>query len=358
MPASLLDSALLAPPRGAEAPPGRHLLAAQANFIPGGCLLYVSTSHAFVDAFGFAAILDEWAMLCRGIAPPDCDSTSAQLPVALRPPVQPGEYHVLKHRKNLWRALGLDWRPKDRNSLSIAAQLQQAPVRTCTFSFSPAALALLKASASPRAGSGKWISTNDALMALMWRCIVRARSGGRHLFENPDESTLMAAMNVRSKLSPPIPPNHLGNVVLYGLTDMSIDALIAPETPLSTIASAVRESMQRYSDPAFLEDAVKLAASIPDISSLALAFPTWMAENVVPSSLASLPIYDMDFDAGSDHGRPDYFRFPAKQFEGICFVLPRHRNGVVEARLSLEAEHMDRLMADTEFLLYARFVSE
>lgn len=64
-PMSLLDRHWLTPTNLSS---GRTtLLAAQATFIPGGYLLYVSTSHAFADGFGLYIILAAWARHCRNI---------------------------------------------------------------------------------------------------------------------------------------------------------------------------------------------------------------------------------------------------------------------------------------------------
>ncbi|KAL8898397.1 MAG: hypothetical protein Q9207_006720 [Kuettlingeria erythrocarpa] len=367
MPSSLLEREIFGPPITMEQRP----LKIQVNFIPGGCLLFIISSHVFCDAWGFYVMCDRLAQYCRhvddsAVEPRDDRAFDGGI-VAGNPMLSRErsgiDYDRLKRRPELWEMLGLDWRPKERSWGVLLTELKPPKaVRSCTFSLHPEALARLKETATGRTGAqaGNRISTNDAIIALLWRCILKVRvAGGRRMFLDDNQSMHMVAMDARQQLSPPVPPSYPGNVVMYSMARMPIDLITAPETTLATVAGALRKSLNAYRRPDLFRDAMDLAASIPDARQLGLAFPTWLAENLVTSSISGIPFYEIDFGGTfGGSGKPDYFRYPKGGFEGLCFVMPRQRNGVLELFLSMEASQMDDLIRDAEFATYAHFVSE
>ncbi|KAF4766629.1 hypothetical protein HAV15_010466 [Penicillium sp. str.  len=376
-PMSLLNRDVLAPTDPCS---GRtRLLAAQANFIPGGCLLYVSTSHAFADAFGLSTLLCEWSRQCR-----DALGTSDEIPNVSRQKeistaldqdspcrslvVQPysptsAVYERLKSKPILWHVLGLDWRPKERSSRILMSQIPPSPVRSCIFSITANSVEKLRqvalggSSGVPK--SSQSISTDDALGALLWSCLMRARLTERESFENPKEATMMRAVNVRKLLS--VPETHLGNTILYAVTKLSIDLLATRGTDhLNVVAQSLRESLDELRDSSMVQEAVELANNIPDVRGMGLSFPTWVAENMVFSSLSRLPLLDWDFGSISHGGlgKPDRMRFPDKCFEGITFTMPQRPDGSLEIMITMKAVDMEILMTDQTFTEFFSFVSE
>ncbi|CAF9940729.1 MAG: hypothetical protein HETSPECPRED_002624 [Heterodermia speciosa] len=367
MPSSLLGRETLGPPMSTEQAP----LVIQANFIPGGCLLFVLSSHVFCDAWGFWVMCDLLAKYCRrvqclSVEKPAEENLSGSLgfgEASLSGESSGADYEELKQRPELWQMLGLDWRPKEQSWGVLLSQLSPPKaVRTCIFALDPISLSKLKdeASAGPTEEHSGRISTNDALIALLWRCILKVRvAGGRQMFLSEVETMHMVAMNARQQLSPPIPHSYPGNVVLYSMARLSIDLITAPDTPLFMVSRAVRQSLDANRDPQLIRDAVDLAASIPNIRQLGLAFPTWLAENLVTSSISGIPFYDLDFgETFGETKKADFFRYPKGGFEGLCFMMPRQRNGVVELFVSMEASQMDGLIQDEQFSRYAKFVAE
>jgi len=252
----------------------------------------------------------------------------------------------------------LDW----RNDGSQPAPYAQPPtVNTSLFRFAPGSLDEIKTKATPteseiKEGSVKWISTNDALVAFIWRCILKARCppGSQH----KKESMVSVAIDGRRALAPSIPMSHAGNVVFCGLTELPIDFLTAETTTLSSIASLLRKSVQGNSDSKILSDAVKLASCIPDVRGLGNAFRSWFDEDLVTTSGISIPIYDLDFGPIlGNNGNPEFFRMPASQFDGITSIQPRKKNGDVEVFISMSDEQMIRLRQDPEFSQYLVFIS-
>ena len=362
MPSSLLEREVVGPPRTIEQSP----LKIQVNIVRGGYLIFICSSHVFVDAWGFYVLVDTWARYCQHILDPSTERPTSGDSNTTHPFLKRQrsevDYEQLKHRPELWEMLGLDWRPKERSCSVLAASLTPPKsVRTCIFSLDPLNLAKLKDEATAKTEDlVNRISTNDALVAFVWRCVLKVRvAGGRKMFSDVDETMNMVAMNARQQASPPMPPSYFGNVVLYAMARLPISLITAPNTPLATVSLALRDSLDTYRSPGLIRDAIDLAAGIPDVRQLGLAFPTWLAENLVTSSISGIPFYDVDFGrVFGERGKADFFRYPKGGFEGLCFVMPRKLNGVIELFLSMEASQMDVLMRDEEFTRYAKFVSE
>ncbi|KAL1623910.1 hypothetical protein SLS56_008105 [Neofusicoccum ribis] len=390
MPLSKLDGSALSPVPYGVASSSNRVFEAKLSFIPGGCFLSVSTCHAFVDAWGFIVIMDMWSRCCREIQaapPPARPAGSKPEPAARsdddgsRPPALFGrkptadEYESLRRRPELWQLLGLDWRHRDRDDEQgppAPAPFQHpAAVKTCMFSVSPAGLAAIKKMATPNpaapGGEPQWISTKDALVAFLWRSIIRARAPSWTDDDRRGQSMVSVAIDGRRALSPAIPLSYIGNVVFCCLTWLPVEQLVARDDAgggLAAAALAIRRSIAgRARDPRLLADAVRLAAGLPDVgegAALGNAFTSWFARDLVTTSVVDLPIYDLDFGGafGGQAARPEFFRMPRGQFDGICMVQPKQRDGVVDVILSLEPDQMARLMADGEFREHMAFLSE
>lgn len=381
MPHSKLDARVLAP-LAAGIGTTRKVITARMNFIPGGCLLTMCLSHAFTDAWGISVIVGQWAKNCRELQEPS-DHVAAKVdtrteetkPLSVRRSGTLEDYERLKHRPELWRLLGLDWKARDAIeplacsdpfSPGAAERAEGRVMITSVFSFSPAALKRLKRDASPNAPdpsgeSPAWISTKDAVAAFMWQHIMRARFPPSYMKRNGVDRLSIATVAVdgRTRLSPPIPPSYTGNVIFCCMNELPLSVLTSPDTSLAEITPKIRSNLEKCKSREVLSDAVLLAASIPDVRQLRYGISSWTAEELVTSSWADLPFYDMDWgDIFGKTGRMEFFRMPKGQLEGICFQHPRHVDGSVDIVVGLEVEQMKRLRDDKDFLAYVAFVSE
>ena len=362
MPLSKLDGRIFAPvPYGILAP-GDRAMAFQATMVRGGCFLSGSSVHNFVDAFGLLTVMHEWARKCRMIQNPlllespnghsehyDGKAFSSYQQTSLE------DYENLKHRQELWRVLGLDWR---KDGFKPAPYSNPPTVNTSIFAINREAVAAIKEKATPEnlsRSNSRPPSSNDALISFLWRSITKARypqDGSEH----KEQSMVSVAIDGRNALSPKIPMSHIGNVVFCGLTELPVKLLTAPETGLPEIASALRDSLSKNRRPELLADAVKLASCIPDVRKLGNAFRGWFEEDLVTTSGAEMPVYSLDF--GPILGTTEFFRFPVGQFAGICMVLPRKPDGTLEVVISLTSRQMQRLVEDVEFMKYFKFVAQ
>ncbi|KAI5200843.1 hypothetical protein E4T38_06378 [Aureobasidium subglaciale] len=370
MPLSLMDPRLLAPEAGYMT--SMRVMAARANFIPGGCLLTVYFQHAFMDAFGSALVTGVWAENCRKLQEAERSVASSsplasleapkelEMPPALRwENIEASEiaYQELKTRPELWKTLSLDWR-----NHSVAAPFSNHDkMVTALFRISSADLIDLKNTASlklPKSSeisAPQFLSTADSLGGLLWRTIMRARYPPE---KQPPvrESIINVAMDGRRGLG--LPSNYPGNVIFASMTEKNVDWLTSPSTTVGDVAFELRKSLTANKRSQNLSDALRLVASIRDHSSLKFAIPDWSHEDLILTSWIELPFYEHVW--GPEFGetqKAEFFRMPKGQFEGICSVQPRRPGGSVEVIVGLEPEQMEAFKNDPEVLEYLSFVS-
>ncbi|KAI0809801.1 hypothetical protein GGR55DRAFT_689476 [Xylaria sp. FL0064] len=327
MPPSLLNAELLAPYVGGPANTIK-VLTGRINWIEGDRLLAISASHAALDAQGTFMVMKSWAQLCqpkvsseirsfpRSRRETDVKNAEGRLTIqGTASPQKP--YDDLKSRPELWNLLGLH---SEDNlappTASLPTCIPGAPgvipgVRSCLFSF----------------------SVQDAYSAHIWTSLMRARftdhgisaSNGR-LNENSDEplSSMNVAIDGRRIPGCGFAPSRINNTIYcYNL-------------PL--IAGTIRQRIGAVkSDQDLINDANALAAAIPNVGNLTFVFKDFM---------------------GIDFGSLTFFRMPRNQFAGACCMLPRRPNGDIEVVISGREEEIERLLEDTNFLKYAKFVGE
>ncbi len=378
MPPSKLDGKVLAPLVSGVGSTSK-VVTVQVNFIPGGCFLSFCTSHSFIDASGNTLILEMWAKHCRELQnlPKALASDGSDQPhsegthLSLRKELSNAEYEHLKHRSDLWHLLGLHaienleivptaTTATDFRHFPAAASPPHTPsTTTCIFSIGPAVMKKLKQEAAP--DGPEWVSSGDALVALLWRSIMRARFPPQSLdaAQTAKESIVTVALDGRKLLSSSLPTSYVGNVVFCCMTSLSMGALLSSETSLAETALTIRRNLEAAKKQQVLEDAIRLASSIPNVTSLKIAFKDFLGADLITTSWIELPFYNIDFGPiFGETGRAEFFRIPKGQFGGICSLQPRQTNGVIDVVILLDVEQMRRLRKDEEFTQYLHFVSE
>ena len=365
MPLNKLDSRKLAP-LTAGIGETRKVFSVQANFIEGGLLLATCFHHNFVDAYGASRIIARLSEHCNGSAavPRTYDrSTNDGMPDVFNVEAikKSYDYDKLKHDPELWRLNALDWKKKPKDYIPFEwptflpslLPLRDPPVTSTMFSFTSQALADLKKLAKPSDGDA-WVSTNDALVAFLWRHVMRARfpwsvSGVQS--GKKDESIVVVALDGRKDLS--LPPSYIGNCLFHCFTDLPISYIGGRDTALGGIALSIRKTVNNSRKKKVLTDAVALAATIPNCQTIRYGADN-LGNDLYTTSWIDLPFYRLNWGM---LGRTDFFRIPDRQFESLCCILPpRHGEGVVDVIMSMEDEHGVRLRKDKEFTRFARLV--
>lgn len=387
-PVHLLDASQVLPPSvvGTFAVPGPDVAsdgppacALQVTFIEGGLILGLAVTHQVCDGPGCEALLTSWARYShasfRGAlatttgapaAIPDRAILSAdrgaRIPDALRdelaakfptfranseppqpPPADAGPPVVVKTR--VWHI------PKSKlRQLKALASAPPPPP---------------DAAAAAAADDDGWISTYDAVLALLWRATVRAKSP--LLRPAPTApSKAVHAVNIRGRADPPIPAGYAGvGVTLPQSRALTVADVLDDDltTALPTLARAVRGSTRQVT-ASYVAELVAWAGSCDDLRWTELVMHWTLGLDCMAfdwHTMASYAAHDFGF------GLPAALRWPHPRFEGFFFTLPtrttRRRQGAgredeaedegMEILFGLEESCYARFEADEELLRFA-----
>ncbi|KAH7100136.1 transferase family-domain-containing protein [Auriculariales sp. MPI-PUGE-AT-0066] len=294
-------------------PPPAPVTRIRLTIVSGGCFLSTSIHHAAIDGAGLARVVQAWAAACRG---EHVDLSRAE---------------IKKHHAYI---------------LAPAVPFPAQPLEaTAQFAFPAAALAKLKARASENLPAGSWISTHDAVTALLWTRISRAI--GR-------DAGVNVATNARARFSPPLPETYAGNAVYFARAG-PIEAHRQPNTdldiPLSTAALAVREAVQAIKSEHLASIAQLVSRHTPLLE--AHAAPDGP---VAVSSWVSQGFHSFDWGESTFPGlkAPQCDRVLAPKWirPRLCLILPQ-RPGYMDVVVGLQQSHMDKLLQDKLFLEFA-----
>lgn len=365
---------------------GSEVFVAQANFLPGGCILCISMCHAASDAWGANFITKIWADNCCSLGDKDANAAEANGVTSessnrtlLRNVIE----HKGRHRKlddidpDTWWSLGGGPRvaEMDRNMSSTSKEFAD-PNRSigealkanrkrvaATFYISPSKFSLLQGvTASPEhAEDLSTQSKQDVLYALIWRCLLKAR------FPDPDVASaqdrtarLLWPEDCRSSFSESIAPTYLGNLYIFSSASLSLSTLVSPQTPLADVLEEIRKA-KRALTPAAIQDACTLASTVSNYGLMGLhSMQIDSSSLLITSALMFPPILSLGSRNFASNGRPDAMRIIMGSWKwafSMCVIMPRRASGGIEIVLHLFEDEMQRLLQDEEFGKYALYVA-
>lgn len=164
------------------------------------------------------------------------------------------------------------------------------------FYFSSEALAALKADASPdkvtnpSPSDPKWISTNDALSALLWRTVMAVQNPIESLGDADPISAFAIAIDGRSRTDPPVHPRTLGCFLEYVGVEMPIRKMLTCE--LADIAVEVRKSVAK-ADKNYSDDVIALVDKLEDV------------DRIIPKAFTDVPGFNCVQTSVSNAGSKD-----------------------------------------------------
>ncbi|GAD96243.1 hypothetical protein AN9265.2 [Paecilomyces variotii No. 5] len=351
-PVSAFDADILCR-RSVWALPGEKLPISlvQANFIEGGLILTWCILHMVGDGTSFYVWAKVWAEECRraqglGIIEP------VELPDA-----------IFSDRERIMRPSGRNkGLLEDHPEYTIPSSTPEVALRKMlspdhrgqVFYFSPEALASLKAEASPKNATKpsdqEWISTNDALSALLWRTVMAVQWPLGSLEGDP-QSVFNIAIDGRERTDPPVHPNTLGCFLEYIAIKAPIREILGSAS-LADLAIMIRKAIQR-ADNQFTDDVITLVDKLEDVNHI---FPTAFLDvpgfHCVQSSWVKFDLYSLDWGSALG-GKIDSVRAPhVGVINGLQVVLPVLPNGGVEVLVGVEANCLDKLLHEP---LWTRF---
>ncbi|KAK5657383.1 hypothetical protein OQA88_2953 [Cercophora sp. LCS_1] len=396
LPQDELDGAQLLPPAPTDLSPegeGASAIVAQANFVNGGLLLGMCHFHSLVDGMSGSLLLKMWAKHMRihqganegyahlDIPVSNCDYNLVPQAWQNAGNNTPSPDEVQKATPETWRLLGLlpplspeETAAKVAFTLDPSAAPPPPEVRTSIFYVSAPAFSALSAAAAPPKGavseSNPVPTANDALMALLWRCIMRARLAADPT--SPDYTApgvlaeLDSTLDGRALFGDTLPWAYMGTLIFIATTRLPVTDVVAPadRVPLCTIAAEVRRTVKSITRER-IHQAYGLAAAMNDdeLASVGLRYPfaTFAGAECCFTSFLSMPVMDASLGSGvfENGGTPDHMRPPRREFDVVCrrcVILPPRPAGGFEVMLSLKKAEMEALEADEEFTKFAQFL--
>ncbi|KAK0658208.1 hypothetical protein DIS24_g4882 [Lasiodiplodia hormozganensis] len=323
----------------------------QANFIPGGLILSWCILHMVGDGKTFYTWTQVWARECQRAQ--RADLPPVDLPAAL-----------FDDRELLMQSSGRNaGRLEDHPEYTLLPftppgappKMMATNHRGQVFYLSKAALEALKAEASPanatQPSAQKWISTNDAVSALLWRTVMAVQFPLDRLEGDP-VSVFNIAIDGRLRTNPPVHERTLGCFLEYVGIKLPIRRMLKTLN-LADIAVEIRKAIQK-ADKDFTDDVTALIEKLDDVDRLVpTAFLDVPGFNCVQSSWINFALYDLDW-GNALGGRIEAVRSPdVGVLNGLQVVLPVLPDGGLEILMGVEESCLHRLMRDPLWTRYA-----
>ncbi|KAJ9133690.1 Trichothecene 3-o-acetyltransferase [Pleurostoma richardsiae] len=332
-PASLIEGNQLLPksvtakqlhsPLGSNDEGGICLAAFQLNFIRGGLVIGLAIHHALSDGPGCDGFLTTWAenSAAAGKGTPFVPTKQSfniyGSPLDVEEPT-PAQMEMLKNAYPVVKDAGGPMPPPPPG-------FKMPPLVPQMWHFPKSKLEALKRQAST-GRADQWISTYDAVMALLWSGITRAKL---ELLKPDLESraTLVHAVDTRKAWDPPLPERFLGvGAAAARCEPLAVRDVIAAEN-LSTLAASIRASIAAIT-PQYLTGLLRWVAGQKDQRWLEVNVNSFLGVDLGASSWQGMTAYE-NHDFG--FGLPRALRWPSPAFEGFVFLYPSRAGSKSEA---------------------------
>lgn len=340
-PFRLLDESVVAPCSTIPGPSDKYgkdlspVFLVQLTFIKGGLIVTILGEHTTMDMTGQGFVMDMLSKACRGE-----EFTEHELEVGNLP------------RDNMIPILDYDSTNEVSHQIIQPSDIEPpAPVHSkwVYFSFSSDSIRRLKGEASKSIDT-KYISKDDALTALLWRSITRARLPR---VDGPTTTKLARAVDVRRYLNVPLDfPGLLQNMAYHVFTADELTNM-----PIGQIASDLRRAVDpKTSQLAHSTSALATAMHrASDKNKISVTACLKMDLDIAISSWSKTDCYSLDF--GLDLGKPVSVRRPQfVPYEGLLYLLPIRPDGEITAAVCLRDEDLNRLLHDETFSTYASYI--
>jgi hypothetical protein len=339
-------------PLGDNNEEGIAVAAFQLNFIRGGLIIGLAIHHSVSDGPGCDGFLTTWAENTVAAAkgapfiPTKHKFSIHGTPLDIKSPTK-GRVEELSKMLPVVRDAGGPMPPPPAGFVmpSLVAQMWHFPKSKAD---------LLKSKASNQDG-GSWISTYDAIMALLWSCITRAKLE----MLKPDlesKAILVHAVDTRKVWSPPLPDRFLGvGAAAARCEPLTVKDIIAGNLP--QLATAVRGSINAIT-PEYLSNLLQWVAGHEDQRFLEISINSFLGIDLGASSWQGMTAYEAH-DFG--FGLPKALRWPNPGFEGFVLLYPSRAGSIhaaedegIEVCVCLEESCHKRLLKDEVLLEYAQ----
>ncbi|KAG0100739.1 hypothetical protein BGZ93_005305 [Podila epicladia] len=344
-PMSMLDENILCPRNTFPGTPGepssRPTFLVQATFVSGGLLLSFVGHHQVMDMIGQGTLMDLLNKACH-----HQEFTAKELDI-----VNVARENIIPllddSEKTGFEYQGVPSPTSKDRSAPAATPLSPQPTTWAYFSFSPASLASLKSIATETVPSG-FISTDDAVSALIWQSIIRARLAR---LSSTDSATFARAVDLRDILG--IEAKYPGVVQNMAYNTLKLQQIV--DEPLGVIASHLRSALDKDALSRHTRAVATHLHRAQGEKPSSILTPLNLSVDMMLSSWAKVDCWGLDFNMGL--GKPEAVRRPKfLPLASLVYLMPKAPNGEVSTAICLTDEDMDRLKADKEFIKFGRFI--
>ncbi|URE22669.1 Omega-hydroxypalmitate O-feruloyl [Musa troglodytarum] len=240
----------------------------------GGFSIGIMTNHSVVDGKSAAEMFENLAAICRGDGLKIRELHVDRSCIGARDPPQIRFHHAEYTKRRDATCFTSPGRPSPSTAPLQVSKNHDYRV----LSLSPDMIDGLK-----RKAMTECCSTFEAVVAHLWRARTKA------VFDDPLEiSSVLFAVDVRSKVSPPLPRGFTGNAVITA--SASAGAAELGERPLCFAVKRVREAIGRVTD--------EYVRSAVDWLEVNKGVPSVLERNFFVSAWWKLPFHELDFGWG------------------------------------------------------------
>ena len=364
----------------------------QITLIQGGVILAPCLHHSFTDGIGSTSIVQIWAACCRSDILLDDQLSGLWQQVTLlegyekaaiedfpdykykektpyinqRSYVDNANQHSPSWRSwvasNVKKKAGLYVKPMLMKLVIFSVtKYQSLFYSTRLIYFSCEDLAKLKENvkaAGDKSDHETWISTMDALSALLFCCVAQSRQTTKRShssFPSEISSLFLTSVNVRKQCQ--LPSNYIRNMWLPCTIGASLDELTPSPRNLARQAYNLRARLRGF-DTAYVRRVASMIRSVEDVSRIVFAAKNSQMDGLAMTSWREQGFWDSDW--GPHIGaKCERVRICNYFYDGLAVVFPEYGgskiDGGIEMVLGLRKDAMRKMEENEFFNQYAQW---
>lgn len=185
----------------------------------------------------------------------------------------------------------------------------------------------------------------EALSAFIWSRFIAAT---QEKIDKTKLYTVIHAMNLRTRMDPPLTNHHFGNISRTAIAVPSMDD--DNEDGFYDVINKIREGIKKVNAEYVkqLQDSNSADGHLNFIKTRAASFMKGEIVTFSFTSLCRFPVYVADFG----WGKPVWLGSARLTFKNLCSFFDTRCGDGIEAWINLKEDDMAKLEADKEFLSY------